>query len=487
MSIQGNASARSGSRAANSAIQVLDLASVIDEGRMNGFRYVVLFLILLAMFADGYDTVSISYAAPIIAAKWHLSQGAMGSVFSAGLVGLIVGGAIMGTLGDWIGRRNAILMSTVLLGLFSLCTVLATDLRSLLIWRFLTGLGIGSIAPLCLVMANEYAPRRLRTTVPVVLFVSLSVVGTAACGAISVFLVPVHGWKSLFYVGGAIPLIVVLLLLFFLPESPKFLYVKWPDSSRLKKIVRRLDPAISDTKTLQFIWSGENQSKRALPFHLIFADRRALSTLFLWIALFVGQLVAIGFTLWLPSLLHGVGFSPTGIAVTILTTAVAGCLGGLLVTRCIDRFGVAVLAGLPLLGTFIVLVISFSESVQRLLFLAIVAAGFSIQGTLQGIMAVAPALYPTAIRSAGVGLAVFLSRFGSILGPLLLGLLLSHDASLKSVFQALAAPLLITALATFFLGKLAQRNFAATQAVAVRETLRPGALAQPAIIDEERP
>jgi len=437
------------------ASQSVDLKLVVDFGPINSYRYRVLFLLLLAMVVDGYDILAMSYAAPIVAQKWHLNKGAMGPVFSIGWIGLILGGAIMGLLGDWIGRRRPLITSMLFLVVGSFGTGLAANMPELMLWRFLAGLSLGAIVPLCTVMVVEYAPERLRATAMACMFVGLGGAGAAVGGWISATIVPTHGWQALFYFGAAMPLVIGLCLLWYLPESIRYLFAKDADSAQLAAIASRLAPSGVIGPHTRLVWTGEEQlAKRGVPYRLLLKDGRLILTVVLCIAAFCGQMTSVGLVTWLPTLLHGYGLSAGQISFGMVLASVGGFVGGVLISRLVDRLGIKLLAIMPLGAIPIMLAIGLVDTKGFWFFCTVAAAGFTITGGMQGLGAVLGFFYPTAIRSSGVGLVIFVSRFGAVVSPLIIGALLSRGALLPTISLDCIAPLFLMALMILAVGRL---------------------------------
>lgn len=434
------------------AFRTIDLRQIVDHQGINGYRFRILFLILLAMFADSYDGSSISYAAPMITEAWHLDRGAMGPVFGINIAGILLGGGCMGLLGDWIGRRTALIIGIFTCALATLGTVLATDLTSLIAWRFGAGLGVGAILPLCLVIANEYAPRRIRATVIALIFLAFTVGGMGIGGIVKATLGPLLGWRAIFYFGGAVTFLIAVLLVIGLPESLKYLFVKKPHSPEISRIARKLQPSLVVTPDTIFTWPEEDQAEHKIPYHMIFSEGRRKVTLALWLTYFCLQMNSYAMSFWLPTLLGSQGLPDLQIASAMAIYGTCGQIGATISARFIDRFGVIVHAALPLLGVALVFLVSSLTSSGSVFIAAIAATGFSINGSLIGMSIMAGFFYPTAVRSTGVGMAIFVSRFGSVLGPVVIGILLSHGATIQAVFRYSALPLTVATIGMFLLG-----------------------------------
>src|SRR5580693_4704502 len=125
----------------------IDVADFIDHTPVGGFHIRLLLTCAAVLLLDGFDTQAIGYVAPAIAKEWQLGKGALGPVFSAGLFGLMIGALVFGPLSDRVGRKRIIIFSTVAFGIGAFATAFAQDITTLLVIRFLTGLGLGGAMP----------------------------------------------------------------------------------------------------------------------------------------------------------------------------------------------------------------------------------------------------------------------------------------------------------------------------------------------------
>src|SRR5260370_941940 len=141
---------------------VVDVAHFIDQQPVGGFQIRLLLICAAVLLLDGFDTTAIGFVAPSLAKEWGLTKGALGPVFGAGLFGLMIGALTLGPLADRIGRKKIIIFSTLAFGVGTLVTSFAQDVNTLLVIRFLTGLGLRGPMPNTIAMTSAVNPQRRR-------------------------------------------------------------------------------------------------------------------------------------------------------------------------------------------------------------------------------------------------------------------------------------------------------------------------------------
>src|SRR5450432_3113309 len=219
----------------------VDVAGFIDQQPGGGFQIGLLLTCAAVLFLDGFDTQAIGYVAPALAKEWGLTKSALGPVFSAGLFGLMIGALVFGPLADRIGRKKIIIFSTLAFGIGALITALVQDVNTLLVIRFLTGLGLGGAMPNTVAMTSEFSPHRRRATMVMIMFCGFSL-GAAVGGLLAAALIPHFGWRSVFVVGGIAPLLLVPILALRLPESVRFLALTGGAKERVAELLGFIGP-----------------------------------------------------------------------------------------------------------------------------------------------------------------------------------------------------------------------------------------------------
>lgn len=430
----------------------VDVAEFIDQQPVGRFQLKLLSLCAAVLFLDGFDTQAIGYVAPALAKEWGLTRAALGPVFSAGLFGLMIGALLFGPLADRVGRKKIIIFSTLAFGLGALVTAFVHDVNALLAIRFLTGLGLGGAMPNAVAMTSEFNPRRRRATMVMIMFCGFSV-GAALGGLLAAALIPQFGWRSVFVVGGVAPLLLAPILALSLPESVRFLALTGRANDRVSGLLGRIRPKVAFARGTQFVMHEPHLP--GIPVLHLFRQGRTLVTLLLWVVFFMSLLDIYFLANWLPTVLNDLGSSVSASAAIGSMLQVGGVVGTFALGSIIDRFSFRALALVYFIAVFAVGAIGqFGHSII-LVTVAIFAAGFCVIGGQIAANALAAAFYPTSVRATGVGWALGIGRIGSIVGPLVGGMLMTMQWSTASLFMAAAAAALCAALAAFWLSRLA--------------------------------
>ena len=419
----------------------LDVAVLVDEQRLGGFTLRLVALAFLVMLTDGYDLLAAAYAGPGLIATWHIAPSALGRVFSASPLGMLFGAPALGWLGDRFGRRRTVIAGTLIFSLFSFASAFARGIDELMVLRFCTGIGLGGMLPNITALIAEFAPRRVRATLMVLMF--LGVTAGSILPGLAVTALPETDWRSLFLIGGIAPLGTAVLLGFLLPESIKFLALRGGGraSARIERLVRRLRPELAIPPGTRFIIATVAEpAERGGPMAL-FTGGLALITPLLWL-LFAANLMANYFLYsWMPTLFRAGGFSSTEAALVTDCYYAGGFIGGLVVSRAIDRVGLVAVLGFFIIACPAVAVIGLPGLSPAMVAVAVFAGGFAVFGIQHGLNATAGLIYPTRVRAAGVGWAFGAGRLGGIAGPLLGAWLIARHVPIMQLFLAPVVPL----------------------------------------------
>ncbi|MGA2055214.1 MAG: MFS transporter [Bradyrhizobium sp.] len=452
----------------------IDVGDLIEGQRFGRFQAGLMVWICTFMLIEGYDMQVVGYAAPAIIKAWHSDKAAFGAVFGAGLGGFMLGAMLLGNFGDRFGRKHMIVAGSLLFGLFTLASAWADGLTSLLVLRTIAGIGLGGSIPNAIALVAEYAPARDRATRVGIMFIGYTI-GSALGGVIAAQLIPAWGWPSVFVVG--LPIAIGLVSIFVLPESVRFLMVKRGRTDLVLDLLRRVRPdlTIPDDASLAI----EEEISEGLPVAQMFADGRASMTALLWLA-YAANMISLHFlTSWLPTV---VAESGVPLAHAVIATALlqgGGAVGSLVVGQLLDRLGTPGIVAAFLVAVPCVAALGHVGTSETPLMALVIVVGLCVIGGQVGINALAGTLYPTYMRSTGTGWAFGVGRVGSILGPVIGGQLLAFGLPLGMLFAAASMPILISASALFFLGRLAAvRNRVpgtAAQSIATPSPLYPTA------------
>ena len=423
--------------------QAINVTRLIDDGPLTRFQIGTIVCCALVSALDGIDSQSIGVAAPFIADELGVKLADFGPIFSSALAGATLGAASFGPLADRFGRKTLLIVAVVLISVFTILTVFANSVPMLMTFRLLAGIGLGGATPCFIALTSEYAPARLRAAL-VTLMWSAFPLGGLLGGLLNWYLIPQAGWRAIFYIGGVAPLVLAFVLLFYLPESIKFLLVRRNDVTGVGRIVARFrsSPVRGDS---HFVLDEKPLPGASIP-HL-FTEGRALGTLLLWVPFFMGFGVLTVAVLWTPALLKLNGISPANTAFVVAFNGLGGFIGQSSAGTLIKRFGILpVLIPAFLLGAAATVGLGYGASSIALASTFIGLIGVFMGFGTGGAIALAATIYPTPIRSTGVGWGMAMGRFGQIVGPLIAGALLGAGWTADRIMMVIACGGLIAAV-----------------------------------------
>src|SRR5580704_17921710 len=417
---------------------VLDIAGLINTHPLSSFQKGIMVLIGGVVVMDGFDVQAIGFVAPALTQDWHIDPTALGPIFGAGLLGMLFGSMLLSMLADRVGRRPVLVGSTTFFSLCMLATATVTSVQQLVFLRFLTGLGIGGVMANAVALASEYSPQRQRASL--LMWISCGFTGGAiAGGLISATLIPWGGWRSVFLVGGLLPLGIGAVMYWRLPESLLFLSLQQGAHDELGQLLRRIAPEVDPSSDLHLGTPEQVRGRGSLT--KLFRDGRALMTLLLWLVSFANLLNLFFLANWLPLLSTRMGFSSSTAVLLGTTLQLGGLIGAVFMGPLIDRLGFyRVLVPVFLVAGIAVAAIGEPVLSLPLLYLVIFVAGICIVGAQPAINALASTLYPTEIRATGVGWSLGVGLAGAIVGPVVAAQLVALNWSSQTLFLAASVP-----------------------------------------------
>ncbi|HXC07657.1 MAG TPA: aromatic acid/H+ symport family MFS transporter [Steroidobacteraceae bacterium] len=407
-----------------------DVQRQLAQGPITAFQLTVIALCVGLNMLDGFDVLAMSFAASGVKADWHLTDGQLGALLSAGLVGMGLGSLTLGPCADRWGRRIIVLLSVAVAGFGMLASALTRDYAELLSLRVLTGIGIGGTIASVAVIVSEYAPEKLRGTALAIYATGYSI-GATIGGALAAYAIPRFGWRAAFVIGGTLSLLMLPLAWRKLPESLEFRSVS----------------------------SQRGPGSIGAQLRLLIRPKTAL----VWIVFFCTMAGFYFILSWTPRLLNAAGLSAAqGMTGGVLLNlgGIAGCgLFALAASRAdTHRLLFGALIGSALLIVVFGLVMSRLDiALWTALLLGIIA-----NAAMAGLYAVGPPLYPTAVRTTGMGWAIGIGRFGAILAPLASGALLDRGWLPAQLYYFFSASFVVAAVAIFLIGPARARAAAQT-------------------------
>ncbi|MFD5114281.1 MFS transporter [Streptomyces sp. NPDC058391] len=384
----------------------------------------------LTVLADGFDTNALTFVVPKMAKEWGLKSSAFTPALVATHVGVVIGYVLLGRLVNRFGRKPVIISGTTIFAVGSALTVLADSIAVLTVLRLFTALGLGVVLPASISLATDHAPHGRRESVGVMVVIGIAI-GNMVAGGAGVKLIAAYGWTAIFWLGAALPTLLLPLLIWGLPRTA---------------------PVPSGVRAA----AGQSGSgEKAATVGRLFQGGLAVPTALLWSFAFLVFMSGYALSTWIPTLLNtSFGFSEEQAPMGTVALGVGGVLGSLALIPLSTRVRTVLLvAGGALIGSAFVTVTALSGAVGTVL-LVLLAIGSS--GTVPGVLgqaAVAVGLYPASARTTGVAWAAAIGRVGSIVGPAVIGALLAADVSGRDVLLIAAVPMAAAAVVAVLLAR----------------------------------
>jgi putative MFS transporter len=425
------------------------VSEYLDALPLNSRHYLIFLVSALGFFFDALDLQILALAVPSISKEWNLVPGSIGWLFSLTAVGMLFGSYVFGTLSDYIGRRVCFQLTIAIFSLGSGLCYFAENTWQLGALRVLTGFGIGGFIPVDTAIMSEFMPARKRGLM-VGLWNLFFSVGYIVSAKIASYVVPNHGWRSLFLVGVG-PALLVLFVRVLVPESPRFLMMR----GRFEE-ARRSVAWISGVKLLpqniNALFSARQQADRRHKITIteLFSPAYRARTAFTWSLWFFLMFCYLGLVPWLPTLLGRFREIPMNeVFGVMIAFSASGILGRIVVAVLVDRLGRRAMM-IPLATAALVSALAFGQQTDLgSIWWWACALGFFLDGLLGNAATITPELYPTRARATGIGWAQSMGRIGGILAPLVIGALVPVGVEWVFVMFAIALSFVILATVLF--------------------------------------
>ena len=390
------------------------------------------------MLSDGYDLASMGMVVPVLVEEWGVEASAFSFALSAVLIGVFVGSSSAGYLGDRIGRRTTICLM-LLFGFVGMAsTPLVHTMEQLTIARFCTGIGVGGSIPVTLAYTQEFMPARIRNLLTTFMYTGAGM-GSVVAGAFGPTIIDAGGWELVFIVGAAVPALVCIMVIFFLPESIRFLVARKCDAEKAGLLLERVDRSFKYEPGQTFFVDSPRSSSGVIG--QLFRGRMLRITLLVWTLFFANQFLVFFSGTWLPTLLVGEGVEFDTALYVIAIFNVGGIIGGIAFGLAGDRVRpTKVLAVTYSLAVVALAIFSLSSSSTIALMLVGLICGATIIGSSFLLGVTTTGIYPVQARATGVGSALAVGRLGAIVSPLLGGLLVGMGLGFAPMMWASAVP-----------------------------------------------
>ena len=412
---------------------------------MSRLQVVAVIMCILLTALDGFDVLSISFAAPGISAEWGIDRAALGIVLSMELIGMAVGSVLIGRLADRFGRRPSILGCLMIMAAGMLLAAVAASVVLLSVCRFFTGIGIGGMLASATAMAAEFSNLK-RRNISVILMAAGYPVGVLVGGSIASLLLAWFDWRSVFLFGSVATAAFIPLTWYLMPESIEYLVLRRPGDAleRVNRTLARMGHAAVAALP------DRARTAPSANWSALFAPGLARNTVLLTAAYF-GHIMSLYFFLkWIPKIVVDMGFSPSLAGGVLVWASVGSAAGSVLLGVLSSRYSVRgmVIAAL-LLGAAMLTWFGRGQADLKELSLVAAAAGFFINAGVVGLYAIFVQAFPAELRAGGVGFVIGFGRGGSMVGPILAGFMFTAGAGLPlvallmSLGSALGAVLLL--------------------------------------------
>lgn len=392
-----------------------DGAAMLDHLPLSSFQIRAVLMIAATVVLDGLDNQMLGLAAPSLLAEWKIGREALGFVFALGFVGMAIGTLTSGFIGDRFGRRGALLTGVAIFGGATLATGLSTELWHVALLKTLAGLGLGGVPGTASAMIAEFTPARWRSVAVTFGVVCVSIGGILG-GVAAAAILPLMGWRWLFYFGGGVTIAFALFLWFILPESPRYLAGRPDRRTEFDAILRRMNHP--DPKAVQFR-TREQAAEAYVPFATLWQGPLLRDSLALGLAMFSGMFMIYLMFNWAPTMLFSAGFDLQTASFGLTSFNVGGTLGAMVASLAIIRFGsrptliLMAVVGALACGFLAVLPVEGARNTPAVL-AGLGALGLFASAAQSAMFAVGAHAYPTAVRARGLGLMGAAGRVGAI-------------------------------------------------------------------------
>ncbi|MBM4221988.1 MAG: MFS transporter, partial [Gammaproteobacteria bacterium] len=316
---------------------VVNVDDILDRVRLQGLPLLVMICVMAVLILDGFDIQIIGFSAPALAQEFGIERKALGPVLAAALLGMAAGAFAGGLAGDRWGRRPTLIAGTAVVGAATFAAAMANSIESLTFWRLITGIGLGGTLPNATALMAEFAPRRWRSQAITATIVGVPVGGMIGA-AIAAEIVPEQGWRLLFLIGAALPMLLAAIMYFLLPESARYLVTRADRHRELAALLGRIDPGRTASGAEAFVLSTPAGTESA-GLGALFSRGLMRDTIAAWLVFGANVFAVYAFFNWIAVVLTSVGLDIATAVRAGLVFNLAGVIGSLANAWIIARFG----------------------------------------------------------------------------------------------------------------------------------------------------
>ncbi len=424
---------------------IADPRGIIDEGRMTWRQIMIVALCVLLNGLDGFDVLSISFAAPGISAEWGIDRAGLGIVLSMELIGMSIGSILLGIVADRFGRLPVVVASLLIMAGGMALAATASGVVQLAVIRLGTGLGIGGMLACSNAIVAEASSARFRSAAVAIMAAGYPL-GAIIGGSIASSLLVDGTWRDIFWLGSGMTIAFLPLVLLILPESIDLSMRRLGPDRALAKVnaaLRKLGHSV-----VEAVPAIELESK---------ADRQGLFTgpmrkvtILLTVAYFFHMLAFYFVLKWIPKIVVDMGFDPSSAGGVLVWANVGGLTGSLVFSFLTTRLPLRrLMTGVFLATSAMIVVFGLAQGSLDPLRIAAAVTGFFSNAAVVGLYALIAAAYPAHLRAGGTGVVIGIGRGGAMFGPVLAGFLFASGYGLTLVAAVMAIGPLIAAMAVY--------------------------------------
>lgn len=430
------------------------LRTLIKSSPMSRFQIGVVALCTLITALDGFDVLVVAFTAPALSEAWNLGPTEIGLLFSAGLVGMGLGALFLAPIGDWLGRRPAVIICLLIMAVGMTGAGLSENYRQMAAWRVFTGLGIGAILANVNIVVGEYANDRHRDLCTSIMTAGYQL-GAVLGGMLAIWIMRYFEWREVYFFGGIVAVVLIPVTLWMLPESLDFLRVRRPPNAlaRINRLLARMGrPGLAE---LPATGAGASPAKPRLS-SLFLAGRR-LSTVAACAGYLLMMMSLYFFVSWAPKIITEMGLSAeSGISSVVLMNT-AGVVSCLVFGSLARRVGVRRLSAIAMFGVAAAGVgFGVASPTTGAMLGAATVLGFFLASSVAALYAVVPKVFPVELRTTGTGMAMSFGRLGAAAGPYIAGLLIAAGMERAIYCLLMVIPVFLAAITLRWMTPIAE-------------------------------